>query len=175
MASVSGLSEDQRDRARDRVCQALKLGLANASKVHYTMDGRRWEGIDQHKDAHQGQFPAHSDCSSFATWALWNGLYLKYGLPDRVNGQHWNAGYTGTMLDHGWRLPEPIEVKDVRRGDCVFYSGTNFNHVAVVLNRKADGTLMVVSHGSEGGPYYVRWDYRQILKRNNKREVRRYV
>ena len=173
MASVSGLTELQRDRCRDRVCQALKLALANRDKVHYTMDGRRWEGIDHHRDAHLGQFPAHSDCSSFATWALWNGLFLKYGLPDRVNGQHWNAGYTGTMMDHGWRLPKPYEENDerVRRGDCVFYAGTNFNHVAVVLNRKAapDKTLMVVSHGSEGGPYYVQYNYRRII------EIRRYI
>ena len=169
MASVSGLSEAQRDRARDRVCQALKLALANRDRVHYTMGARRWEGIDKGLDAHQGQFPVHSDCSSFATWALWNGLYLKYGKPDRVNGHNWRAGYTGTMMQHGWRLPRIDRVEDVRRGDCVFYAGTDVNHVAVVLNRKADGTLMVVSHGSEGGPYYVRYNYRRPT------QIRRYI
>jgi cell wall-associated NlpC family hydrolase len=163
MASVSGLPEEKRDRVRDRVCQALKLGLAHRDKLHYTMDGRRWEGIEQHRDAHLGQFPAHSDCSSFATWALWNGLFLMYGRPDNVNGHHWNAGYTGTMMNHGWRLPEPLDPDDMRRGDCVFYAGTNFNHVAVVLNRKADGTLMVVSHGSEAGPDYRKYNYRHPI------------
>ena len=76
MATASGLSRDQRIRCRDRVVQAAKVGLANKADVHYTEDGRRWRGITHHRDASHGQFPDYSDCSSFATWCLWNGLAL---------------------------------------------------------------------------------------------------
>jgi hypothetical protein len=162
MASVSGLNADQRAEAQARAAQAAKLCLAIRDKVHYTMGSSRWEGIEKRRNAHLGQFPAHSDCSSFATWCLWNALFLKYGVDDVVNGQNWKAGYTGTMRDHGMRVRD---VENVRRGDCVFYEG----HVTIVVGRKADGTLMVVSHGMEAGPFYVRYNYRRPT------QIRRYI
>lgn len=79
-----------------------------------------------------------------------------------MNGQNWKAGYTGTMRDHGKRIVNTPG--DILRGDCVIYSG----HVAIVVGWK-NRVPMVVSHGSEGGPYYVRWNYRRPL------QVRRYI
>jgi hypothetical protein len=138
------------------------LALHNAGSVHYTQGSRRWDGIKLDRRAVRGQFPAHSDCSSFATWCLWNGLFLKYHIGDIVNGAGWKAGYTGTMRDHGKRVGNIPQ--EILRGDCVFYEG----HVAIVVGRK-NGVPMVVSHGSEGGPYHVRWNYRDPM------QVRRYI
>jgi hypothetical protein len=167
MASVSGLSRDQRIRCRDRVVQAALLALNHPTQVHYTMDGRRWSGIANHRNARLGQFPAHSDCSSFATWCLWNGLFLGFGLGDLVNGAGWTAGFTGTMLTHG----KPVRhLANVRRGDCVLYgSGPPGKHVTIVVGKQG-GVPVVVSHGSEPGPFHLRYDYRGDIM-----EIRRYI
>src|SRR5215217_6918735 len=154
MPSVSGLSRDQRIQCRERVVQAALLGLNNISQVHYTQDARRWSGIASHRSARIGQFPTHSDCSSFATWCLWNGLFLGFGLPDLVNGAGWTGGFTGTMLDHGKRVQHS---SSALRGDCVFYDSVP--HVTIVVGRD-NGVPMVISFGSEAGPFYLRFNYR---------------
>jgi hypothetical protein len=167
MASVSGLSRDQRIQCRDRVVQAALLALNHPSQVHYTMDGRRWSGIAKRRRARLGQFPSHSDCSSFATWCLWNGLFLGFGLGDLVNGAGWTAGYTGTMLGHGKRVRH---LANVRRGDCVLYgSGFPGQHVTIVVGKQG-GVPVVVSHGSEPGPFHLPYNYRTDIM-----EIRRYI
>jgi hypothetical protein len=56
------------------------------------------------------------------------------------------------------------------RGDCVFYgSGMPGQHVAIVAAIAGD-VPMVVSHGSEAGPFYVRFNYR-----NDIMQFRRYI
>jgi len=167
MASVSGLSRDQRIQCRERVVQAALLGLSNTAQVHYTMDGRRWSGIANSRNARLGQFPTHSDCSAFATWCLWNGLFLGFGLGDLVNGAGWTGGFTGTMLEHG----KPVRhLANVRRGDCVLYgSGPPGNHVTIVVGKQG-GVPVVVSHGSEPGPFKLAYNYR-----NDVMEIRRYI
>jgi hypothetical protein len=172
MPSVSGLSRDQRIRARDRAVQAAMLGLSNTGAVHYVTPGtpqsaKRWDGIKNRRDARLGQFPKNSDCSSFATWCLWNGLHLAFGLGDLVNGAGWMAGFTGTMINHGKRVRH---LANVRRGDCVLYgSGPSPSHVTIVVGRQ-QGVPMVVSHGSEPGPFFVRYDYRSDVM-----QIRRYI
>lgn len=167
MASVSGLARDQRIQARDRTVQAALLVLKNVKQVHYTQDKRRWDGISNRRNARLGEFPTHSDCSSFATWCLWNGLKLGFGLDDLVNGADWKAGFTGTMLTHG----RPVrKLAKVRRGDCVLYGdGPPGEHVTIVVGKRG-GVPMVVSHGSEKGPFFLAFDYRGDVL-----EIRRYI
>ena len=168
MPSVSGLGPNERIRARDRAVQAAQLALANAAQMDYTQDATaRWHGIRKNRKARRGQFPKSADCSSFVTWCLWNGLKLGFDSEDVVNGLDWGAGYTGTMLQNG----KPVKrVENVRQGDCVIY-GTEWpgKHVAIVVGRQ-DGVPMVVSHGSEEGPFFVRYDYRPDVL-----EIRRYI
>lgn len=167
MPSASGLSHDQRIRCRDRVVQAANLAKAHAPEVHYTQGPRRWDGIKNRRNAKLGRFPTHADCSSFATWCLWNGLHLLFDLPDLVNGHAWTAGFTGTMLDHGKRVQH---ADSALRGDCVFYgSGPPGQHVTIVVGRE-NGVPMVISHGSEAGPFYVRFNYRSDVM-----QIRRYI
>ena len=174
MPSVSGLSRQKRNRARERVVQAALLGLHNKDEVRYTDPfipseaALRWDGIRNRRKARLGQFPRNSDCSSFATWCLWNGLFLPFGLDDVVNGQSWAAGFTGTMLDHGKRVRR---VKNVRRGDCVLYGeeGTSGQHVTIVVGRQG-GVPMVVSHGSDEGPFFLAFDYRDDVM-----QIRRFI
>ncbi|MEA2154123.1 MAG: hypothetical protein QOE11_263 [Solirubrobacteraceae bacterium] len=158
MASVSGLSRDHRIRARDRAVAAALLALHNAPQIHYTQGPARWEGINKKLNARLGQFPRNADCSSFATWCIWNGLHVGFGLGDLVNDARWSGGYTGTMLSNG----KPVEeISSVQRADCVIYgTGAPGHHTAIVVGRAEDGTPMVVSHGSEPGPFYLPYNYR---------------
>jgi hypothetical protein len=167
-ASVSGLSRDHRILARDRAVAAALLALHHAPAVHYTQKATRWEGISKNLNARLGQFPKNADCSSFATWCLWNGLHIGFGLGDLVNDANWTGGFTGTMLSNGKRVHE---LSNVQRADCVIY-GTNPNgeHTAIVVGRAKDGTPMVVSHGSEAAPFFVRYNYRSDVK-----QIRRYI
>ena len=165
MASVSGLDKQQRIHCRDRVVQAAELAWNNAATVHYTQGGKRWNGIRNNRDARLGLFPHYADCSSFVTWCLWNGLFLKYELPDIVNGHDWTAGFTGTLITHGRKI---LHADRVLRGDLVFYSPPPARHVAIVVGRK-NGHPMVISHGSEGAPYYLKYDYRNVS------QIRRYI
>jgi hypothetical protein len=168
MSSVSGLSRDHRIRARDRAVAAAILALHHAPQVHYTQGPQRWEGIHKKLNARLGQFPKHADCSSFATWCLWNGLHIGFGLRDTVNGADWTGGFTGTMLGHGKQVHE---LSNVQRADCVIYGANpSGEHTAIVVGRASDGTPMVVSHGSEAAPFFVRYNYRSDIK-----QIRRYI
>ncbi len=167
MPAVSGLDREQRVAAREAVVRAALSGLDNISEVHYTQDSRRWDGISNNRLAAKGKFPHHSDCSSYATWCLWNGLNQGFEVGDVVNGLDWTAGYTGTMLQNGKQVRR---AEKLRQGDCVIY-GSKWpgTHVAIVVGRQA-GVPMVVSHGSEEGPFFVRYDYRPDVL-----EFRRYI
>ena len=138
--------------------RAARLALAHAPEVHYTQDRpdevrrqgglRRWEGINGHMLASRGRFPRYADCSSFYTWCLWQ---LLGDGPDVVNGSGWRGGYTGTLLAHGRRADVDVE------GAAVLYGvrGSTGKHVAYSL-----GNGQVISHGSEGGPYLLPYNYR---------------
>ena len=166
MPSISGLSRDHRIRCRDRAVHAAKLALAHPDEVHYNEFGPRWDGITHRRNSSHGQFPLQSDCSSFATWCLWNGLHLVYGLGDIVNGENWTGGYTGTLREHGKRVRD---TSSALRGDLVHYGGGTGAHVAIVVEMR-DGTPWVISHGSEEGPFYLAYNYRSDVS-----HIRRYI
>lgn len=168
MSRASGLNPHDSTIVRSLVREAALLGLHHAGQLHYTQDARRWEGINNHLLAKDGQFPHHADCSSFATWCLWNGLRQFPRLGDIVNGENWRGGFTGTMAKHGIQILHP---QNTRRGDCVLYgSGPNFEHVAIVVTHDNNGMPIVVSNGSEGGPYLLPYNYRKDVG-----QIRRYI
>ena len=163
--SVSGLSPAQRQHVRQLVAHGSQLLLSRPGDVHYSQAANRWNGIASRKLILQpGRvFPFYGDCSSTATWLLWNGLSHSFGRPDDVNGAHWTAGYTGTMASHGKLVHHDSQIKV---GDLVLYGPPpTFEHVAVAL-----GGGMVFSHGSEAGPFKLPIDYRK-----DRAEVRRYI
>jgi hypothetical protein len=165
---ISHLSAKQRTRARRIAVRAAILGKNHAGAIHYTQGGSRWQGIADTRYSHRNQYPNYADCSAYVTWCLWNGLYVPYRKPDVVNGASWRAGYTGTMLAHGRAIRR---LNNVRWADCVIYGapGSTGRHVAIVV-KTSGGTPMVVSHGSEGGPYYLPYNYRRDIQ-----SIRRYI
>jgi NlpC/P60 family protein len=157
-----GLKALQRIRARDLTIQAAQIALRNHEKIQYTMKWPRWDGIRRNRKAWRGEYPRFQDCSSFATWCLWNGLD-HFGIGDVVNGARWQGGYTGTMLNHGERVTRA----SVLRADLLFYpraTDGRIDHVAIYI-----GDGMVITHGSEPGPSKRRMDYRPIV------QIRRYI
>jgi hypothetical protein len=167
------VADDDADRAealgielkklRVRIVRAAMLGHQHAPKVHYTTGPRRWDGITSRCRAHLGRFPRWADCSSYVTWCLWDALGGPNAGPDVVNGQSWKGGFTGTMKQNGRRVPGGIA--NALAGDLVLYGGGTGKHVTIVVAENK-----VISHGSEGGPFLVRPDYRSDIA-----EVRRYI
>jgi CHAP domain len=166
-SAVSGLDPVQRTRCRDRAVQAAKVALANAASMSYTEGPLRWSGIQDHRNAALGQFPVTSDCSSFATWCLWNGLFLQFGLGDLVNADHWQGGYTGTMLQNGKQVRE---IANVLPGDCVIYGTAAPGVHTAIVTTITNGTPYVISHGSQAGPFFLVYDYRPDVL-----QIRRYI
>lgn len=158
--SVSGLSAEHVHKAVNMTLQAAVLTYHHAPVVHYTQEaGPRWEGIHRGLKSWRGEYPHYADCSSFATWCLWQGLD-HFHHSDTVNGEHWRAGYTGTLLVHGKHVGTPIP------GDLIIYgNGWPGEHTAVYT-----GGGLVVSHGSEAGPFLLPYRYRQDVL-----AIRRYI
>lgn len=159
--SRTGLNAAQCEVARSMAVGAASLLLHHADVVHYTQGSARWEGIDHNLKAWRGQFPHFADCSAAVTWELWNGMD-HFHLPDSVNGEHWRAGYTGTLLTHGKSvLHQPLKL-----ADAVLYGfSPTGDHTALYV-----GGGMVISHGSEAGPFLEPVRYRPDL-----RDIRRYI
>lgn len=150
-----GLSTNHRESIRACALRSATVGLKNALAVHYTEGPARWSGISEQKRSWYGQFPPYCDCSAYFTWCHWDASkFLK--LPDYVNGDYWEGGYTGTMVQHGVE----IEASQLITGDAVFYGASAAvpSHVAFyAYNGK------VISQGSEIGPLLLPYNYRSDI------------
>ena len=135
---------------RHAVVAAALLAYNKRDQIHYTEDmKRRMEGVV--KRIKPPNVPSVGDCSSMVTW-----YYFAAGAPD-PNGAGYNgSGFTGT-LDRG----RTVSIDQSQPGDYVLYGTAHpWAHVALFVGEK-QGQHMVVSHGSEGGPYYLPWNYRK--------------
>lgn len=110
---------------------------------------KRWEGID--KGIELPRVPKHADCSSLATWCLWNARERGATDPSHPDDQTWTWGTTFSMEPNG----KKVSVAKARPGDLVFYEG----HVTIIVER-SQGIPYVVTFGSQGGPYYEKYNYR---------------
>lgn len=157
----AAITPGQLAQERQFAVQAAQVALAHRAAVHYTQGARRWDGLDRGLLGMQGHYPSYADCSSFVTWCLWNAMRIHH-LPDTVNGTAWRSGYTGTLLRHGTQVAE----RSVLPGDLVFYgSGFPGKHVALCIGRG-----LVISHGSEAGPFQLPMHYRSDFM-----QIRRYI
>lgn len=162
---VSGLSDAHAAHARRVIIKNAHNMVSNKLRVHYSQGSDRWMGIVRRLTHLHNQYPTRCDCSSTATWMLWDAMARPYGVRDLVNHADWKAGYTGTMQKGGKAVHSKANLKV---GDCIFYGdqgGGITEHVAVYI-----GGGKVFSHGSEGGPYILPVDYR-----SDRRIMRRYI
>lgn len=169
--SYSGLDAKDRATARRIFIKGVEVLMQHPAQLHYSQDMRlRWEGIDDEiipwtaSGRLNGKYPKHGDCSSTGTYLLWLALAHHFHLPDRVNRQGWKAGYTGTLFDHG----KPVhDLSRLKIGDAIIYgrSASATEHVAWSI-----GGRRAFSHGSEGGPFIVDFEYR-----SDRVGVRRYI
>jgi len=149
---AQGQSAEGAEGKRRTIVATALLAYNKNAEIHYTMDSRRMDGVvHQIRPPH---VPSYGDCSSMVTWYYWVA-----GAPD-PNGVNYNGtGYTGTLAQHG----ETVSVEQSKPGDYVLYgSAPPWHHVALLVGVK-NGKHMVVSHGSEGGPYYVAYNYRSDI------------
>lgn len=132
------------------VLAAAELGYQHRGVIHYTQGVLRWQGIRNHLIAASGHYPNWADCSSFYTWCWWQ--VLREGA-DILNGGGWSGGYTGTLLAHGHSVNE-----NTLGAAWIYGSGWPGKHVAIGI-----GGGMVISHGSEAGPFKISGHYRRDL------------
>ena len=164
------LSRRKKREARRKTVRAAVVAFENRENVHYTQGAARWSGIDNYRRAYKGQYPNYADCSAFTTWCFWDGCkeYINDGLMpgrdgDFVNNLWWKYGFTGTQIQNGFR----VGLDDLKLADLIFYGrdgNGNPTHVAIYV-----GDGKVISHGSEGGPYLLYYNYRFI------NQARRYI
>lgn len=162
---VSGLSDEHAAHARKLIVKSARVMVDNKRYVHYSQQPVRWSGIRYGLTITANQYPSVCDCSSTATWMLWDALHRPYDVRDLVNGQDWKGGWTGSMYRRGKAV---VHDKNLKIGDLIFYGnqgGGIPEHVAVYV-----GGGKVFSHGSEGGPYILDLDYRR-----DRRMSRRYI
>lgn len=162
---VSGLSDDHAAYARKLIARSCRTMVANKHLIRYSQGSDRWVGINHELSIIDGRYPRTCDCSSTHTWMLWDAICRTYGVRDLVNGQNWNAGWTGSMYRRGKLV---VHDKNLKIGDGIFYGsqgGGIPSHVATYI-----GGGRVFSHGSLSGPYILGLDYRP-----DRRMSRRYI
>jgi hypothetical protein len=153
MPGPAGLSNAHRAEARRVILLGVRLLMAHPAQIHYSQGPDRWEGIAKKLRIADGEYPKHGDCSSTHTWLVWNALTHVGAMQDHVNGQHYRAGFTGTIGSHGIVVPS---VRHAKVGDAVLYGPRpTYEHIATYI-----GGGRVFSHGSERGPFLLGIDYR---------------
>jgi cell wall-associated NlpC family hydrolase len=161
-----------RTTAREVAVSAAMLALQHRGKLVYSgrnrpTVGRRWQGIEE--EITPPDVPQYADCSSLVTWCLW--LARDLGADD-PSLRDWAPGHTGSMQRGG----RPVTLAGARPGSLFFYENDRMGgHVAIMVERVRD-IPFVVSFGFEGGPSYVRYDYRRrFLGWNDLASIRDYI
>lgn len=138
--------------------RACHLAVHRASYMRYTQDASQrfdWHHKANRPRSYKGEVPHQTDCSGFASWVHWDATRKwKHGrIPDFINFQGWEAGHTGTMVQHG----KKVSMSSLRPLDLVFYGNEGWRpeHVAVYV-----GGGRVVSFGSDPGPFLLPVRYR---------------
>ena len=117
-----------------------RWGATNHAGFSYSQGADRMEGVHR-----PGELPAVADCSAAVTyWYSWA------GAPD-PNGLGYDGyGFTGTLLEHGLKIP----LGQVIPGDVIVYGMAPGEHTALVVEAGSDP--LTVSHGQQGDPSQVR-------------------
>lgn len=129
---------------RATIVQHALWGVQHEPQIHYTMGAQRDDWLQAGK--RPPVLPLSTDCSGFVTLCYWwagaqdpNGLGYRY------------LGYTGTLLAYC----RHILPKQARVGDLIVYGPGTGHHVTIIVGAAQDGSLEVVSHGSEAGPVRI--------------------
>lgn len=125
---------------RHKIVTIAQWGVRNEPDIHYEQR-RPIDGIDD-----PYKLPLHTDCSGFVTLC-----YQWANAPDPNGKGFIGLGYTGTLLQHMKHIMKSM----IMIGDLVVYGNFPGHHVAVIVAGPASDPLLV-SHGEEKGPEYIR-------------------
>lgn len=139
--------------AMHAILRAAHVAYENRAHATYTEGPARWDGIANHRRSILGEYPHDADCSSFATWCYWDGIQFLIrllGLGDILNGANWQAGYTGTLTEHG----QAIEYGHTVPGDICLYGGTVWvpQHATMTIG---GGRCISMGHPGDPGIYPI--------------------
>lgn len=126
---------------RWKIAENARWGAAEEPQIHYTQGPER----DDFLFLPPRPLPMSTDCSGF-----WTACCKWAGAPDPSGLDYEWVGWTGTMV----AALEECAVADLLPGDGVIWGPGVGKHVAVVVEAGADPLL--VSHGQERGPIYIR-------------------
>ncbi|KAJ3040652.1 hypothetical protein HDV00_010677 [Rhizophlyctis rosea] len=135
-------------KTRQGIVNAAMWAHKYGRSITYTQGSSRWYGI-KHKLCPYHALPKFADCSSFTTWIYWSAFGKG---SDKLNGQRWSAGYTGTMQDHGKR----VSFAQAKVGDLVFYTGPD--HVTILVSKSP---ARVISYGSTGTVHLIPMNWKK--------------
>jgi hypothetical protein len=146
------------NRHRAAVVRAAQWGITHASSIHYS------EGADRGDWLHEAPYhlPQSTDCSGFATECYWLA-----GVIDALGLGSYEVGYTGTMLEHGVEVDEPLP------GDLIVYGAFPGHHVTIYMETW-HGAWKVASHGDEHGPV-AELNHRETLHQPAPISIRSYL
>jgi hypothetical protein len=178
------------DAVADYIRAVAKHHAERQAETDYTQGPERWSGLD--RGIWFPRLPPAADCSAAVTWWIATGRHHMRGSlgVDVVNGQRWEAGYTGTMIQHGARHHSITSCRLYKRGrTAIFYAdeGSDPTHTTLFVGdiiwnphlaipdlesirkrRSSTGHLVlcdvVVSHGRDAGPEVRPWNYRRIVQ-----------
>lgn len=140
-----------------RAIKTAHLMIDRNASIGYTWDPARWSGINGR--VHPPKVPPWADCSSATTYLFWEARVFIRGSAgtDLVNGLNWKAGNTATQINHGKR--HQLGMRAWIPGRTLLFYGRSeragITHVTLWL-----GFGKVFSHGSQTGPKYLDWNYR---------------
>ncbi len=157
------LAHDYWELAKQRPEQHVREGIVSAGFFWYAHRGRI--AYSQARPFQLGKpvwVPSRWDCSAFVTSCHYAG-----GAPDPNGRGYDHQGYTGTLIDHGVRVPT---VDQLDPGDLIFYGHSRPQpgfpagaptHVALYVGVR-NGEHRILSHGHYPMGYYT-YDYRSDL------------
>lgn len=178
------MARDHHTNAVAHYAVSLMLySVRHQAQIDYSEEADRWDGVDHSRDF--PELPRHADCSSWWTWVQWASRRHVRGSAgvDVINGERWQAGFTGTMIEHGARHKSKSSAELFKPGrTACFYAATGSTptHVAGFIGdfvslggERVNGEIVgkgvhvpdaVASNGRDKGPEIWSFDYRRMVQ-----------
>lgn len=158
-----GFGLTKAEKQRRAIVRYALWGVTHKDQIHY-VQARPMDQLN-----HVGHLPWYTDCSEFVTTI--------YKWADAVDPNGWGFngyGNTDTLYSHG----EFISLWDAKSADVVIWrnwGGYGTHHTAVITDTTIKSDPMLVSMGSESGPWHIRLSQENRAQAGRSYVVKRYI